>query len=706
VLVDLGAPHNIFDRCSEDRLQPEEFERRDLPAEAGPLNTVSYRSDVKRPFSAARAAIELSPAFQSRGSGYMDVSIAERRLRLIGGLNRRSATEDGCAIIVPALKSRAKITWSLRGRESGYRVITNVTNKPRINPISPISLISQSRHRNRELSIVRSLAQKICLLAATVAIIVPATLTVVAQSAGTQPSTQKSPAQPPSAQNPPAQPPTTQNIEELNRKLGELEKEVQALRQSIKQLEEQQKRKQLEEQQKRETKQGPQPPPTQPAGATGSQGSTRRQRPISKVAKQETVSRDRETVARINNQPLDPELVGFFNIPGTKDKLKIDGYAKLDVMMDPRPAGDPDEFVNTTIPVDLRPPQKVVISNVSFRESRINLDFRSPVFENDEFRFYSEIDFFGPDGPTDPRLRHLYGQVKNVLAGHTWTTFSDPDIIPDTLDSERPASIVKTRQAQIRFTQAIGKHHSVAFSVERPRVRGPDIALDRSLIRATVTRGFLRSEGEALLTLIDQSPDEGPYNPAPDFVARYRYERERGHLQLGSLYRVLGFRNLIDEEKAFGWGLNFSAGVLVGKRDNVLLSATYGAGIARYLNNLSDLDLDFDLANDGRGIRALPVIGAFGAYQHYWTRQLRSTVTFGYDRIQNTAAQPFDAFSKSYYTSGNLILRPLKEYYFTVGAEFLYGWQVLKGDSQGRANRVQVSLQYNLYRKPIDTASN
>src|SRR5262245_16907210 len=75
------------------------------------------------------------------------------------------------------------------------------------------------------------------------------------------------------------------------------------------------------------------------------------------------------------------------------------------------------------------------------------------------------------------------------------------------------------------------------------------------------------------------------------------------------------------------------------------------------------------------------------------------------DVRRKTAAQPFDAFSKSYYTSGNLILRPLKEYHFTVGAEFIYGWQVLKDNSQGRASRVQVSLQYNLYRKPIEPAS-
>ena len=97
----------------------------------------------------------------------------------------------------------------------------------------------------------------------------------------------------------------------------------------------------------------------------------------------------------------------------------------------------------------------------------------------------------------------------------------------------------------------------------------------------------------------------------------------------------------------------------------------------------------------------MPVIGAYGAYEHYWTKHLRSAVTFGCDRVQNTALQPFDSFNRSYYTSGNLILSPLKDYNFTVGAEFLYGMQVLKDNSKGRANRVQVSLQYNLYRKPV-----
>src|SRR5215510_7066783 len=77
--------------------------------------------------SAAAAAIEPGPAFQSRGNGHIVVPVAERRLRLIGKLNRRSATGVGCAIAVPALKSRVRLTRSLRDREDGCRVYSSKT---------------------------------------------------------------------------------------------------------------------------------------------------------------------------------------------------------------------------------------------------------------------------------------------------------------------------------------------------------------------------------------------------------------------------------------------------------------------------------------------------------------------------------------------------------------------------------------------------
>jgi flagellar motility protein MotE (MotC chaperone) len=64
-------------------------------------------------------------------------------------------------------------------------------------------------------------------------------LTVFAQSAGAQPSTQNTKEQP-STQNAKEQP-STQDIEELKRRLAGLEKEVEALRKSVTELQEKQK---------------------------------------------------------------------------------------------------------------------------------------------------------------------------------------------------------------------------------------------------------------------------------------------------------------------------------------------------------------------------------------------------------------------------------------------------------------------------------
>src|SRR5262245_13288362 len=68
-------------------------------------------------FSCRGAAFEPSPAFQSRESGCVVVSVAERRLIPIIGINRRSATENGYALVDPALKSRAKLNRRCRDEE-------------------------------------------------------------------------------------------------------------------------------------------------------------------------------------------------------------------------------------------------------------------------------------------------------------------------------------------------------------------------------------------------------------------------------------------------------------------------------------------------------------------------------------------------------------------------------------------------------------
>ena len=182
-------------------------------------------------------------------------------------------------------------------------------------------------------------------------------------------------------------------VTELRQRLDEIERTMQtqvaALRQQIADLEGR-----------------PLPGPTQSAAGQPVPAPA-----LSGSAQETTFSRDRESVARVNNQPLDPALQGFLAIPGTPARLKFDGYAKLDTIIDAKPAGNTDQFLPSSIPVGLTDAQRVASTTMHVRQTRLNLDFRSPTELGADFRTYAEIDFFGTSGSLDPRMRHFYGQV-------------------------------------------------------------------------------------------------------------------------------------------------------------------------------------------------------------------------------------------------------------------------------------------------------
>src|SRR5262249_30316428 len=81
----------------------------------------------------AAATVELSPAFQSRGSSRIVVLVAaatvDTELQ-----NQRSLPRLGTdALTVPALKSRAKLNRRCRDREKGGCIIFSKTINPRLN---------------------------------------------------------------------------------------------------------------------------------------------------------------------------------------------------------------------------------------------------------------------------------------------------------------------------------------------------------------------------------------------------------------------------------------------------------------------------------------------------------------------------------------------------------------------------------------------
>jgi len=61
--------------------------------------------------------LSLARLFKAGATNAYPISVAERRLIPIIGINRRCGDSNNFVTALPALKSRANLTWSLRDRE-------------------------------------------------------------------------------------------------------------------------------------------------------------------------------------------------------------------------------------------------------------------------------------------------------------------------------------------------------------------------------------------------------------------------------------------------------------------------------------------------------------------------------------------------------------------------------------------------------------
>jgi hypothetical protein len=356
--------------------------------------------------------------------------------------------------------------------------------------------------------------------------------------------------------------------------------------------------------------------------------------------------------------------------------ISIGGYVKVDFIKDFDFVGDEDAFVTADIPVRGTPDaEKSGRTTAHARQTRLNLDITGPTPVGPSKAFV-EGDFFGSG--TTLRLRHAYFSVDRLLAGQTWTTFSDVSALPTTVDFEAPPSEITTRQALIRWTQPLRDDLEVAVALEEPDsdVTPPD-------------------------------PEGSSRTAAPDGTAWVRYERPWGHVQLAGLLRQIGTENRTGRnDDVLGWGVSLSARARLVRRvglrrllperlwkDNSLMfQVAGGEGIGRYLQDLGGTGSDAGPSATG-DLQALPAIGTYAGYEHWWTQNLWSVATYGYVWVDNSTGQPDSAYHSTQYASANLIWNIYPRVY--LGMEFLYGLRENKDGRHGHARRFQFSTLYD-----------
>ena len=253
------------------------------------------------------------------------------------------------------------------------------------------------------------------------------------------------------------------------------------------------------------------------------------------------------------------EFPGSFPIPNSDAALKFGGLVRVNWVSTSDALLVDDRFVTSAIPVEgTADASRGARVNVNARPSRFNFDLRTPTGVG-YMRAFIEADFAGANNTL--RLRHAYGQWRRLIFGQTWSTFSDPEAEPDGIDFEGLNAIILFRQAQIRWSFAPTERIRVALALEDPK---PDL---------TGATGV---------------------NQTPDFIVRTRWEPKRGgHVQTAGLLRQIRGAPLDrpnDVVGRVGWGFTFTGRLpspVWHTRDNIMFQHNEGAGIGRYISDLS-----------------------------------------------------------------------------------------------------------------------
>lgn len=324
---------------------------------------------------------------------------------------------------------------------------------------------------------------------------------------------------------------------------------------------------------------------------------------------------------------------------------------------------------------------------LSARQSRFGTRATIPT-SNGDIKAVFEFDLFGTGkdaGLTTMRVRHAYGQWKQVGAGQTNTQFMDADVFPNTIEYWGPPGMMFVRLPQVFWMFYQEGDSNATVSIENPGSSG-DAGVFADRVELQNVRGRY---------------------PLPDFAGHYRLAQKWGHVQIGGVLRYIGYDDLIPNDRfdlnghVWGGGISGSAIVNATPSDVLRLQATWGKGIANYFN-----DAPIDVAaksNPGNAVtpivgEALQIFGMSAYVDHNWNKEWSTAA--GYSRVDytNSDLQAADAYKSGQYGSVNLLYTPFPN--ALMGGEFLWGHRENKSDGFSVNDyRIQVSFKYSFSAK-------
>jgi hypothetical protein len=368
-----------------------------------------------------------------------------------------------------------------------------------------------------------------------------------------------------------------------------------------------------------------------------------------------------------------------------KPTMEIYGFGQADAIVDFK-QNNPDWYdVN-------RPSRLPNVANqfgndgrfyLSVRQSRLGVKGTLPTASGD-VKGQFEFDMFGVGGDagqTTIRLRHAWGQWKQVGAGQTNSQFMDVDVFPNVVDYWGPNGMLFFRNVQVFWEPYRDGDSNARIAIEAPGASGDGgVYADRVELQNIKARF-----------------------PSPDFTGHYRLAQKWGYVQLGGALRYIGYDDNLTTDKldlsghVWGWGLSVSSNLKATENDVLRMQFIYGAGVENYFN---DAPVDVGVKNNpGNAVtpivgEALKDLGIVLYLDHNWNSTWSTAAGYALVDISNSNAQAANAYRKGQYASVNLLSTPAKNVMIGGELQFARRDNYLDGFNSNDI-RLQFTFKYN-----------
>lgn len=365
-----------------------------------------------------------------------------------------------------------------------------------------------------------------------------------------------------------------------------------------------------------------------------------------------------------------------FEFDVDKTKVKIYGYAKLDIIYDVN-----EDLGAYYIPVRNKLDGVEVPeghTRMQAYESRIGVSTETQT-EKGPLKTVIEGDFFADSGESGNfRMRHAYGSWNGWLAGKTYTNFTAGVHYYPTIDFMSAVAFDTQRRAQLRYTT--GKY---SVALEEPG----DPGLPSATIATGIVPAFVGVGAPTDSTGVEK-------NSMPDLTLRYT-SRGKTSYAAAVVLRNLAYDTVTREESALGWGIHLAASHQLNERVKIRGSLTHGDGVGNYLNH-----------NPGASAYVDPVTGdlntvtATGGNASISIKAGPGDINLGvgmatanWDNAVRDGLPNISAANKMFRSTHlNYIWSPYSN--ISVGAEVAYHEREIQNGEEGDAVRLQGMVKY------------